>query len=109
MGRSNEKGPGSEAPAAAAPAPAGGGQAPFTTIENPHYQNFVDAIRAGDPTLLHCDVLEGHLTSSLPHLGNIAYRVRRELRFDGSKEQFINDREADRLLTREYRRGFEIA
>ena len=35
-------------------------------------------------------------------------RVGRSLQFDGKKEQFVNDKEADKLLTREYRKGFEI-
>ena len=80
----------------------------LTTTEYPHYQNFVDAIRAGDPKMLNCDVLEGHLSSSLPHLGNISYRVGRALTFDGRSERFVDDKEADRLLTREYRAGFDI-
>ena len=58
--------------------------------------------------LLTSDVYEGHMSSALPHLGNIAYRVGRPLQFDGKAERFVNDKDADRLLTREYRRGFEI-
>ena len=58
--------------------------------------------------MLTCDVLEGHLSSSLPHLGNISYRVGRALTFDGKTEKFVDDKQADRLLTREYRKGFEI-
>jgi hypothetical protein len=58
--------------------------------------------------VLTCDALEGHLSSALPHLGNISYRVGRQLQFDGKAETFVNDKEADRLLTREYRKGFEI-
>jgi predicted dehydrogenase len=103
FGPKNERGPGTEVPAAPGSEPVG-----LTTIESPHYQNFVDAIRANDPKLLNCDALEGHLTSTLPHLGNISYRVGRELVFDGSKERFVNDKDADRLLTREYRKGFEL-
>lgn len=103
LGPRNEKGPGTEVPAAAGSEAVG-----LTTVESPHYQNFVDAIRANDPKRLACDVMEGHLTSTLPHLGNIAYRMKRELRFDGKSETFVGDREADRLLTREYRKGFEI-
>ena len=80
----------------------------LTTIEFPHYQNFVDAIRANDPKLLTCDILEGHLSSTLPHLANISYRVGHGLTFDGKTETFVNDKEADKLLTREYRKGFEI-
>jgi hypothetical protein len=53
-------------------------------------------------------VLEGHLSSALPHLANISYRVGRELVFDGRKESFVDDKKADQLLTREYRKGFEI-
>ena len=58
--------------------------------------------------MLTCDVLEGHLSSALPHLGNISYRVGRALTFDGKAEKFVDDKQADRLLTREYRKGFEI-
>jgi hypothetical protein len=53
-------------------------------------------------------VLEGHLSSTLPHLANIAYRVGRGLKFDGKSEQFVGDKDADKLLTREYRKGFQI-
>jgi predicted dehydrogenase len=88
----------------------GGGSDPnvLTSIEHPHYQNFVDALRAGDPKILTCDIMEGHLSSTLPHLANIAYQVKRSLEFDGKAERFKDDREADKLLTREYRKGFEI-
>ena len=57
------------------PRRAGGGSDPnvLTSIEFPHYQNFVDALRANDPKILTCDILEGHLSSTLPHLANIAY------------------------------------
>lgn len=73
-----------------------------------HYANFLDAIRSGKNESLHCDISEGFLSSSLPILANISYRLGRELRFDGSKEKFISDNEADRMLTREYRKPFVI-
>jgi predicted dehydrogenase len=104
LGRKEEKGPGSTAP----PDQSGSDPLVLTSIESPHYANFIDAIRANDPKLLTCDVLEGHLSSALPHLANISYRVGRALQFDGKSEKFVNDGEADKLLTREYRRGFEI-
>jgi predicted dehydrogenase len=103
VGVKNEKGPGSDSPADAAAEPTG-----LTTIEFPHYQNWVDALRANDPKLLTCDILEGHLSSTLPHLANISYRVGRELAFDGKGERFVNDKKADAFLTREYRKGFEL-
>ena len=80
----------------------------LTTIEFAHYQNFIDAIRSNDPKMLACDIMEGHLTSTLPHLANISYRVGHGLTFNGKTETFENDKAADKLLTREYRKGFEI-
>jgi predicted dehydrogenase len=105
FGPKNEKGPGAEQPAGQRQAATG-----LTTTELPHYQNFIDAIRADNPKILACDITEGHLSSALPHLANISYRVGRALTFDGAKETFVNDKEADQLLTRNggYRKGFEI-
>ena len=54
------------------------------------------------------DILEGHLSTSLPHLANISYRVGRSLRFDGVNEKFVNDRDADALLTRAYRAPYIV-
>jgi predicted dehydrogenase len=104
FGPKNEKGPGTEA----VDKSSGSDPLVLTSEEGPHYRNFVDAIRANDTKLLNCDVVEGHLSSTLPHLANIAYRVGRELTFDGKTETFEDDKKADRLLTREYRKGFEI-
>jgi hypothetical protein len=58
--------------------------------------------------MLACDIMEGHLSSTLPHLANISYRVGHGLTFNGKTETFENDKAADKLLTREYRKGFEI-
>jgi hypothetical protein len=105
LGPKNELGPGANVPAAAT-----GGSDPMvlTSTELPHYQNFVDAIRANDATRLNSGILDGHLSSALPHLANIAYRVGHSLTFDGRTETFVDDKKADQLLTREYRKGFEI-
>jgi hypothetical protein len=103
LGRKDEKGSG-----AAAPAESGSDPNVLTSTESPHYQNFVDAIRAGDRAKLNCDIAEGHLSSALPHLANISYRTGRVLHFDGGKEKFVGDAEADKLLTRPYRAPFVI-
>jgi predicted dehydrogenase len=105
LGAQNEKGPGSDNKPGAQQAEAQG----LTTIEYPHYQNFVDAIRANDAKILTCDIMEGHLSSTLPHLANIAYLVGHSLEFDGKTESFKgNEKKATDLLTREYRKGFEV-
>jgi predicted dehydrogenase len=106
FGPKNEEGPGAKPGATGG----SGGSDPMvlTSTEFPHYQNFIDAIRADDPKLLTSNITDGHLSSALPHLANIAYRTRRELTFDGKTETFVDDKKADKLLTREYRKGFEI-
>ncbi len=76
--------------------------------EGNHWANFIDAIRAGDNGILHCDINEGFYSSCLPHLANISYRVKRNLTFMGSYEKFADDPEADKLLTREYRKPYVV-
>jgi hypothetical protein len=40
------------------------------------------------------------------HLANISYRLGRSLEFDPHAMKFVNDQEADRMLTKEYRKPF---
>jgi hypothetical protein len=73
-----------------------------------HFTNFLNAIRSGTNEILNCDIVEGHYSSALPHLANISYRLGRELKFLGEYEKFINDSEADTLLSRAYRKPYII-
>jgi predicted dehydrogenase len=118
-----------------------------------HFANFLKAVRSRKASDLHADILEGHLSSALCHLGNISYRlgasmsfdkvsktfgddkeaaltlehmeahlkdagvamddaklrVGRKLRIDPKTETFLDDKEeANPMLTREYRKGFEV-
>jgi len=57
---------------------------------------------------LHADIQEGYMSAVLPALSNISYRLGRQLKFDGVKEKFVNDPEADKLLTRDYRKPYEV-
>ena len=66
-----------------------------------HIEDFIDAIR--NDRLSHANAEVAHLTTSLCHLGNIATRLRRTLRFDPGEERFLGDDEANGLLAREYR------
>jgi predicted dehydrogenase len=73
-----------------------------------HFVNFVNAIRSGKDEELTCDIREGYYSSVLPHLANISYRLGRQLHFDGANEKFVNDPEADKMLTRTYRNPFIV-
>jgi predicted dehydrogenase len=77
-----------------------------TAAEGPHIANFLDCIATGKRPA--ADIEEGHKSTRLCHLGNIAWRTGRTLAFDGSKETIAGDAEAAKLLGREYRKGFEL-
>ncbi len=70
-----------------------------------HQKNFIDAIR-GDAAP-NADIEEGHKSTRLCHLGNIAYRLCQTLRFDPTTET-TDSPAANQLLGREYRKGFEL-
>ncbi len=73
-----------------------------------HYQNFIDAIRSDNPDLLTAPIEEGFYSCALVHLANISYRLGRTLDFDPVTMQFINDNEANQMLTKEYRKPFVL-
>ncbi|RFS14390.1 Gfo/Idh/MocA family protein [Emticicia sp. C21] len=73
-----------------------------------HYKNFVDAVRAKNKALLNGPIETGHLAASIAHLGNIAYRLGRTLKFDPKTETFPGDKEANAMLSRKYRAPYLI-
>ena len=73
-----------------------------------HFANFVDACRSRNHADLHADIEEGHKSTRLCHLGNIAYRTGKTLHFDEKTESFPKEPDANVYLGREYRKGFEL-
>jgi len=73
-----------------------------------HFTNFIDCVRSRRWQDLNADILEGHLSTSLCHLGNIACRLKKPLRFNPDGENFIDDAEADAYLTKAYRSPYEL-
>jgi len=71
-------------------------------------RNFLDCVKGNDPSGLNAPISEGTLSAALCHLGNVATRVGRRLRFDPAKAECIDDADANRLLAREYRKGYEL-
>jgi predicted dehydrogenase len=68
-----------------------------------HHRNFLECIR--NDRHPNADIEIGHLSATLCHLGNIATRIGRTLRFDPKTEQIEGDEEANRLVRRTYRPG----
>lgn len=73
-----------------------------------HQANFIKAVRSGKQSDLTCDIEIGFRSSALPILANISYRLGRELMFNGKKEKFVDDKEADAMLTRDYRDPYVV-
>ena len=72
----------------------------------PHQKNFIDSMRTREKP--NAPAEEGHKSAALVHLGNIATRLRRRIEFDPKAQKTIGDAEAQSMLRREYRKGFEV-
>ena len=79
---------------------------PFESLDTIHLLNFVESIRENQK--INAPILEGHKSTLLPQLGNIAFRVDRVLKFNPVTEHFVGDEEANRMLSRLYRKPFVI-
>ncbi|MCZ2079085.1 MAG: Gfo/Idh/MocA family oxidoreductase [Bryobacterales bacterium] len=73
-----------------------------------HYANFIKAVRSRKTSDQNGPVETAHLSSALAHLGNISFRLGRQLTFDPATEKFVGDSEADAMLTRNYRTPFVV-
>ena len=71
-----------------------------------HARNFLDCLRSRERPI--CDIEIAHRSTNTCHLGNLAYKLGRKLFWDEATETFKNDPEANALLAREPRRGFEL-
>ena len=75
-------------------------------LDSLHLTNFVEAIRG--KTQLTCPIAEGHVSTLLPQLGNISYRVGRTLNCNPANGHVLNDKAAMKLWQREYAKGWEM-
>jgi len=80
---------------------------------NPHAQSFLKAVDSRRIEDLNCDIEVGHRTATACHLGNIALRLGRKIWWDRDREIIVHqdgspDAAANRYLTKEYRKGYEL-
>ena len=71
-----------------------------------HMGNFFDCVKSRQTPI--SDVVSQHRSVSACHLGNISVRLRRKLRWDPAKEQFVGDDEANRWLKRPQRKPYQV-
>ncbi len=74
----------------------------------PHMANFLKAVKSRNYKELHAEIEIGVLSAGLCHLANISYRTGKKLDFDATKQRFINAPDADKLLTRDYRKPYVV-
>jgi predicted dehydrogenase len=68
--------------------------------------NFTESIRG--KAKLTAPIAEGHKSTLLPQLGNIAFRTGRSLNCNPANGHIINDKKATKLWSREYEKGWEM-
>jgi predicted dehydrogenase len=73
---------------------------------NDHIGNFIDCVKSRSQTAAPAEV--AHHSIMVGHLGVIAVKMGRKLNWDPKKERFINDEEADRLLSRPMRSPWHL-
>lgn len=73
---------------------------------NDHHGNWLDCIRTRSPCVASPEI--GHRSATICHLGNIAYELGRNLKWDPVREEFPEDPAANRLLFRSRRAGYSV-
>ncbi len=76
------------------------------SCQEAHVQNFVDCVRSRQKPV--ADVEIGYRSVSACHVGTIAYRLGRKVRWDASAETFPADAEARALMTKKYRDPWKL-
>jgi len=71
-----------------------------------HHEDWIRCIRTRQRPI--CDVAIGAHSAIVCHIGNIAYWLKRPLKWDPDKERFVDDDEANRLLWRSMRAPWRI-
>lgn len=78
---------------------------PSLGLDSLHVADFLDAIR--NKRLPNCDVENGFKSVLAMQLGNISWRVGRDLNIDPKNGHIIGDKEAQKLWSRTYEKGWE--
>ena len=73
-----------------------------------HMENFLKACKSRKHTDLNAEIEIGARAAALCHMANISYRVGRKLTWDDAKRKFTGDTEADKLMTRDYRKPYVV-
>jgi predicted dehydrogenase len=76
--------------------------------QEPKFRRFFRAVRSRNEEPLPVSVEDAHIACLHCQIGNIAYRIGHTLAFDPVSERFLNCKQANRMLKRDYREGFAV-
>jgi len=71
-----------------------------------HLKNFFDCVRTRQKPV--ADVEIGHRSTTVPHLGNIAFRTGHKIHWDAEREEIVGDAGAAALLDRPARKPWDL-
>ncbi|MBN2293473.1 MAG: Gfo/Idh/MocA family oxidoreductase [Pirellulales bacterium] len=71
-----------------------------------HVRNFLDCVRSRKDPVTTVEI--GHRTNTVCQLSDIATRLKRKLRWDPTKEQFVDNDEANKMLLRKMRAPWQM-
>jgi hypothetical protein len=72
-----------------------------------HMQNFFDCIRSRKQPICESEI--GHRSVSVCHLGVLSMRLGRKLKWDPKHEKFVDDKDANKMLSREMRKPYDYS
>lgn len=75
--------------------------APVNSMPYDHVRNFIACVKSREDPVEYVEA--GHRTASLCHLGNIAMKLGRKIRWDPQQEQVLDDGQASAMLSRPLR------
>jgi predicted dehydrogenase len=75
-------------------------------MDLPHARNFLECVKTRQMPV--ADVEIGHRSVTAPHLGNIAVRLRRFVKWDPIAEKVLGDSQAQALVGRKYRKPWVL-
>jgi predicted dehydrogenase len=71
-----------------------------------HLKNFIECVRSRQKPV--ADVEIGHRSTTVPHLGNIAYRTGRKIHWEAEREEIVGEAMAAALLDRPPRKPWDL-
>ncbi len=73
-----------------------------------HTQNFLEAVKANDPSMLNTPIDSGSVAAINAQMGNIAYKTGTKVNWDQEKGSFIQNKDANKLMKAQYHNDWKL-